>query len=88
MSTPTIDYDALAKQAGAIQTSANQPATQPTGQPDYDALAKQAGALPSAPAPVQQEPTQTPQPTATISAIHEPTTFLGKFGRWAENPVV
>ncbi len=25
------------------------------------------------------------QPTATISAIHEPTTFLGKFGRWAEN---
>lgn len=25
------------------------------------------------------------QPTATISAVHEPTTFLGKFGRWAEN---
>lgn len=23
--------------------------------------------------------------TATISAVHEPTTFLGKFGRWAEN---
>jgi hypothetical protein len=25
------------------------------------------------------------QPTATISAVHQPTTFLGKFGRWAEN---
>src|SRR5580700_7388603 len=30
----------------------------------------------------QAQPVQT---TATISAIHEPTTFLGKFGRWAEN---
>lgn len=43
-------------------------------------------------APVQQDtvvpaaqPKQVVQPTATISAIHEPTTFLGKFGRWAEN---
>ncbi|MGA2857577.1 MAG: hypothetical protein ABSE40_11950 [Candidatus Sulfotelmatobacter sp.] len=25
------------------------------------------------------------QPTATISAVHEPQTFIGKFGRWAEN---
>jgi hypothetical protein len=30
-------------------------------------------------------PTPKVQPTATISAVHEPTTFLGKFGRWAEN---
>ncbi len=37
-----IDYDALAKQAGAISS---QPA-----QPDYDALAKQAGAVSSTPA--------------------------------------
>ncbi len=41
-----IDYDALAKQAGAISSQPAQPA-----QPDYDALAKQAGAISSTPAP-------------------------------------
>lgn len=38
--------------------------------------------------PVQPPVTQPPAPTvptATISAVHQPTTFLGKFGRWAEN---
>lgn len=29
--------------------------------------------------------TATAPPQATISATHEPTTFIGKFGRWAEN---
>jgi hypothetical protein len=28
---------------------------------------------------------QAPTPQATISAVKEPTTFIGKFGRWAEN---
>lgn len=43
MSTQAIDYDALAKQAGAVSS-------QPAGAPDYDALAKQAGAISSTPA--------------------------------------
>lgn len=43
--TPTIDYDALAKQAGAVDTDF--PQSQPQANPsvDYDALAKQAGAV-------------------------------------------
>lgn len=46
MSGPTIDYDALAKQAGAISSV--------PGGVDYDALAKQAGAISSkAPPPLQ-----------------------------------
>jgi hypothetical protein len=43
MSTPTIDYDALAKQAGAVSSTV-----------DYDALAKQAGAVSSVPDPQSQ----------------------------------
>ena len=45
MSTPTVDYAALAKQAGAISS---QPAP---GGIDYAALAKQAGAVSSTPPP-------------------------------------
>lgn len=47
MAGQTIDYDALAKQNGAISS---QPA-QPAGQIDYEALAKQNGATSSTPAP-------------------------------------
>jgi hypothetical protein len=36
-------------------------------------------------APATTQPPAPPAPTATISAVHQPTTFLGKFGRWAEN---
>ena len=57
--TPTIDYDSLARQAGAVnvdppaspQTPSPQPAQAPTaptastGNLDYDALARQAGAV-------------------------------------------
>jgi hypothetical protein len=58
--TPTIDYDALARQAGAVNVQPATPSTQstqaapqpnpagptgPTGPVDYDALAKQAGAV-------------------------------------------
>ena len=49
MGAQTIDYDALAKQAGAISS---QPQAAPSV--DYDALAKQAGAISSTPAPSTQ----------------------------------
>lgn len=39
------NYDALAKQAGAVDTDSPQPQQQPNGSVDYDALAKQAGAI-------------------------------------------
>jgi hypothetical protein len=48
MAGQTIDYDALAKQAGAV-SSVPPPAKK--SKIDYDALAKQAGALDSTPAP-------------------------------------
>ena len=47
--TQTVDYAALAKQAGAINS---QPPPQ-SGNVDYEALAKQAGAVSSAPPPVE-----------------------------------
>lgn len=60
MSTATIDYDALAKQAGAM------PSASPGGQePDYVALAKQAGAISSTPlAPQGEKVTIGPDPDA------------------------
>jgi hypothetical protein len=70
MSTPTIDYDALARQAGAVNVPPASPTAQPTQTPkangpvDYDALAKQAGAV------------NVPQTTAPASPA-EPST-LGK----------
>jgi hypothetical protein len=54
--TQAIDYDALAKQSGAISSS--------PAQVDYDALAKQSGAISSTPPP---RPTADPN-AATISA--------------------
>lgn len=48
---PQVDYNALAKQAGAV-SSAPPPATV-----DYDALAKQAGAVSSTPPPGEQDAT-------------------------------
>lgn len=48
MSTQTIDYSALAKQAGAISSA-------PAGGMDYSALAKQAGAISSVPAQQQED---------------------------------
>lgn len=59
--TPPVDYDALAKQAGALSSS-NQ-------SPDYDALAKQAGAVSSV-APTgngQPQPTKPPTPDQIAS---------------------
>ena len=53
--TQTIDYAALAKQAGAISS---QPPPQAAGNVDYAALAKQAGAIDSQPAPPAQSQTQ------------------------------
>lgn len=50
MSTQTIDYEALAKQAGAISSAA----PQASGDIDYEALAKQAGAVSSEPATAPQ----------------------------------
>jgi hypothetical protein len=50
--TQTIDYDALAKQAGAINS---QPAQQ-SGNVDYAALAKQAGAVSSQPPKTPAQP--------------------------------
>lgn len=54
--TPTIDYDALAKQAGAVNVPPSAPTSAPSSTPqaappakagavDYDALARQAGAV-------------------------------------------
>jgi len=51
MASSTIDYDALAKQNGAVSSTPAQPA----GQIDYDALAKQHGAV-SSELPVMQQP--------------------------------
>src|SRR5438477_7745128 len=47
MSTQPINYDALAKQAGAIDSAPAQPPA--PGAVDYDALAHQAGAISSTP---------------------------------------
>jgi hypothetical protein len=64
MSTPTIDYEALARQAGAVnvdpptstpQAASPAPPKAGTGAVDYDALARQAGAV-----DVQPLPTETP----------------------------
>jgi hypothetical protein len=78
-------------QAPAPASPATASGFQPNGQPTVNAspsskdsnsfsLAEMTGgqSQPSQGATIQQ-------PTATISAVHEPTTFLGKFGRWAEN---
>ena len=49
MAGQTIDYNALAKQAGAI--TSQPPATPAAGEVDYTALAQQAGAVHSTPIP-------------------------------------
>jgi hypothetical protein len=59
MSTQPINYDTLAKQAGAVDTDSPQPRQQPSGSVDYDALAKQAGAI-----DIPEDQDQKPQPTA------------------------
>lgn len=64
MPTPTIDYNALAQQAGAVSSA---PPPAPTV--DYNALAKQAGAVSSAPPPAPSQPST---PPATVS-VHQPT---------------
>src|ERR1700722_13069340 len=77
--TQTIDYDALAKQAGAISS---QPAAQPavSGDVDYNALAKQAGAITSQPAPAaQSSPAQSSGlvgPTGDTAVSATPKTSL------------
>lgn len=53
MASQTIDYDALAKQHGAISST---PPPQASGGIDYDALAKQHGAIASTPPPALKEP--------------------------------
>jgi hypothetical protein len=70
MSTPTIDYDALARQAGAVNVpppvSTPQATAPPSAPPkttnaavDYDALARQAGAVDVQPLKPATTPTQT-----------------------------
>ena len=70
MSTPTIDYDALARQAGAVNVpppvSTPQATAPPSASPkttnavvDYDALARQAGAVDVQPLKPATTPTQT-----------------------------
>jgi hypothetical protein len=92
MSTATVDYDALAKQAGAVSS---QPATV-----DYDALAKQSGAI-SSEAPEQQQAAQ-PEPqndylTKAEDFIHgaaggalKNIPFVGKYlgGNYSQSGVV
>src|ERR1035441_6698363 len=69
MATPTIDYNALAAEAGAVsstpaqtsQASQAQPQATPKPAIDYNALAKQAGATSSvhaSPPAAQQPPAQ------------------------------
>jgi hypothetical protein len=58
MTTPAIDYSALAQQAGAVSSA---PPPTPAPKIDYSALAQQAGAVSSA-----------PPPTSAIS-VHQPT---------------
>jgi hypothetical protein len=81
MSTPTIDYDALARQAGAVNVpppvstpQATAPPSAPpktaTGAIDYDALARQAGAV--------------DVPNTNTSATEQPST-VRKIGQTAED---
>jgi hypothetical protein len=72
--TQTIDYDALARQNGAISSQPPAVSFQPRGI-DYDALAKQHGAISSAPAASAPA-----TPTGTIGPYH-PTVLqrLGDF---------
>src|SRR5690349_16823087 len=63
MSTPTIDYDALAKKYGAVSSAA--PSV------DYDALAKQHGAISSTPAPAQATEQAAPQKPWYQMTMHE-----------------
>ena len=77
MSTTPIDYAALAKQAGAIDSQPAPSQTAPASSPvssaapiDYAALAKQTGAIDSQPAPQTAPPTQE-EPQSDISKVWE-----------------
>src|SRR5579864_7454756 len=71
--TETVDYDALARQNGAISSQPATPPQQSSGLVDYDALAKQHGAVSSTPATAPAQSLTTP--TAQISAAPPPTVW-------------
>lgn len=75
----TVDYDALAKQSGAVETDTPQPQQQPSGASlDYDALAKQAGAV-----DVPEDQGDKPQPTAKpFSAAYSKFTTPENYQNW------
>src|ERR1700719_1478346 len=75
--TQTIDYAALAKQAGA---TSSQPAPAAAGNVDYAALAKQAGAVDSQPA----APAQPPQPQSFWQKMYDRVS-LGKLQKLTGN---
>lgn len=77
--TQTVDYEALAKQAGAIYS---QPAD---GDVDYAALAKQAGSTGYQP-PKQLQTSGLNLPSnLTISAAPQATGWRDSFSRWTDN---
>jgi hypothetical protein len=73
-----VDYDALAKQAGAIQAvNYNELARQSgaiSSSIDYNKLAKQSGAISSTPTPAPAQPAPDPR-QGTISATPEPNVW-------------
>jgi hypothetical protein len=86
MSTPNNQQDGTQSDGMTFDAAPVQQDTPVQGTPDsgmkFDAApVQQDTVVPAA----QTKQVVQPTATATISAIHEPTTFLGKFGRWAEN---
>jgi hypothetical protein len=71
--TPTIDYDALAKHAGAVNVpsvstpQATAPPRAPAGAVDYDALARQAGAV-DVPTPETTPPASQPSTIGKLAS--------------------
>jgi hypothetical protein len=81
MSTSTVDFGSIAKQAGAVQVGADQPASQP--QPaqqsagDFAAIAAQNGGIAS------QDQSEKPQPTAKpFSAAYSKFTTPENYQNW------
>jgi hypothetical protein len=66
MSTPAVDYDALAQQAGATNASAQPAQPQSQNGVDYDALAAQSGALPSEQTESETDPKKTGEITNDV----------------------
>ena len=86
MTGQDIDYEALARQHGAISSM---PAAAPgkNGEIDYEALAKQHGAIGSTPAPQAAPPSEHPAgaPFTMDSVLNAGKNFLSAFGYNAAN---